>query len=177
MAMDRSSASVPAISTPVGPPPTTTMVSSPLRPSERRGALELGEDPVPNGERVVEGVDGKAVLAGHRPLRSSSWWRPWRRSGSRTARLPPSSKLTSRASRSTPVTRPCRKRTPGVVLHVGPHRVGDVAGVEPSRRHLVEERLERVVVVPVDDGRAHRRPVQRSPPPRARRSRHRGRRR
>jgi hypothetical protein len=53
----------------------------------------------------------------------------------------PSSSRTLWASQSTPVT-----------AHDPTHGVGDVGGVEAGGGHLVEQRQERVEVVPVDEG-------------------------
>ena len=44
----------------------------------------------------------------------------------------------------------------GLVAQDRTHRVGDVAGVEPRRRDLIEQRLEGVVVVAVDDDHVDR---------------------
>ena len=49
-----------------------------------------------------------------------------------------------------PVTVARRKRTPVVAGREVAQRVGHVAGVQAAGRHLVEQRLERVVRVPVD---------------------------
>ncbi len=40
----------------------------------------------------------------------------------------------------------------GLATNDPPHRVGDVVGMEARRRHLVQERLERVVVAGIDEG-------------------------
>ena len=49
----------------------------------------------------------------------------------------------------------------------GAHRVGDVLGREPRGGHLVEQRLEQVVVAPVDEGDAQRGAAQRPGGPQA----------
>ena len=48
-----------------------------------------------------------------------------------------------------------------LALEDAPRRVGDVVGVEPGRGHLVEQRLEQVVVVRVDEHDVDRRLRQR----------------
>ena len=62
--MANSSASAPAVSTPVGPPPTTTKVSSPS--ADRRpvgvGRLEALDDVVPQPHGVGQRVEREAVL-------------------------------------------------------------------------------------------------------------------
>src|SRR5688500_8968700 len=65
------SASAPASSTPVGPPPTTTKFSapSPIRPGSRFGLLEDAQDARPQSQRVVEAVERERVLVGARGLK------------------------------------------------------------------------------------------------------------
>ena len=61
------------------------------------------------------------------------------------------SKLTSRASRSTPVTVALWTVTFFWCAHEVAERVADGRGLEQAARELVEERLEGVVVVAVDE--------------------------
>jgi len=41
-----------------------------------------------------------------------------------------------------------------------PHRLGDLFGIQVGRRYLIEQRLEEVVIVPVDQGDIHGSPAQ-----------------
>ena len=57
-----------------------------------------------------------------------------------------------RRSRSTPVTWPRSTRTFGGLAQDGADGLGDLRRRQAGRRHLVEQRLEEMVVAPVDHG-------------------------
>ena len=83
------SAIAPAVSTPVGPPPTTTKVRFAwrfVRVVGALGALEGEQHPPPDLERVLDRLQAGRVRSPTRRCRSTSGSCRWRRRGSRTAR-------------------------------------------------------------------------------------------
>jgi hypothetical protein len=147
-----SSASAPALSMPVGPPPTTTTFSS---PSSSRGVAVAGlpelQDVVLQANRVGQGVHREGVLG----------------------RARDAEELGAGAERQDEVVVPQRRQS--LAPHLAPGEIDrghlrlvdggarvvveQVAQGVPFRRRLeqvggdlVEQRLERVIVVLVDDG-------------------------
>ena len=157
-AMLRSSASVPASSTPVAPPPDHGDVQLAGRiggqvarapPAARRAA-----------RRRHDGCTGSARTR-RRPRRRRTRPTPrWSGPGSRSRSGCRRRAATSRRSRSIPVSSPRRNLAPPLAGD-RPERVGDVGGGQPGRGHLVEQRLEGAVRMPVDQGHVGARPRQR----------------
>ena len=147
-----SSAIWPAISTPVGPAPTTTKVSRrvdvlPARRAEL-GELEGAEDPAAQLEGVVDALHARART---------------RRTGRCRSRTGPAPAATISESYGVTVSRPstCEVTVRALEVDVGDlaeehpgvalagedlaRRRGDLALAEDAGRHLVEQRLEEVV--------------------------------
>ena len=151
------SASAPAISTPVGPPPTMTKFSAPLVDQRRVavGVLEHAEDARAQPLRVVERVERERVLVGARGaeevrLRAG---RQHERVAGRSAR--PSVVVTVRVAGSIEATSASLTSMLASLAEELAQRVRDVARRELRGRHLVEQRLELVVVVAVDQRDVH----------------------
>jgi hypothetical protein len=173
-----SSAIWPAISTPVGPAPTTTKVEP--RRAARGILLELGqlegaEDPAAHLERVVDrlharGVDGEVVATEVRLRRAS---------GDDQAVVgelpsPVEQPAGDRAAREFDAVDLC-ERDVGVVLVAQdvPQRRCDAALGQDAGGDLLQQWLEEVVRLAVDEGHVDGRSAQRLRRPRGRRSRRR----
>ena len=107
-----------------------------------------------SAERVVEVLERERVLrdTGHAEVVRHRAGGDDERVVRRAGRRPPDgSRVTVRASRSTAVTLAIRVRTLPWRRTMPRTGIGDVVGVEPGRRHLVQQRLERVEVVGVDE--------------------------
>ena len=170
------SASAPASSTPVGPPPTMTNVSS------RRwrvaiglalGPLEREQHAPADLERIVERLEPGRVRLPTRRGRSTSASRPSRRSGSRSRAIAAVEvhllARPGRCARPSPAARArsaARAGSSGSATAMSP---GDSAG----GGHLIQQRLEDVVVVAIDQRDADRRAAPAREPRRARRTRRR----
>ena len=168
------SARAPASSTPVGPPPTTTKVSH----ARRRlgvglalGGLEGQQHAPADLERVLDGLQAGRVAAPTRRGRSTSAWRRWPRPGSRSGSSPSAS--STRCARG--VDRAAPRRAAPSCCSAGAGCGGSGAAMSARRqaggRHLVEQRLEQVVVAAVDQRHAHGAPAQAPRRRQARRSR------
>ena len=150
------SASAPASSTPVGPPPTTTKFSAPCAISDgsRSASSNTLEDARAQPLRVVERVERERVLLG-----ASVWKKFGCEPAASTSASPlmrsPSAVVTVRVARS--MIGDLRELDGDVlvVLEQLAQRVRDVARRQLARRHLVQQRLELVVVVAVDQRDAH----------------------
>ena len=162
-----SSTSAPATSTPVAPPPTITKFERAVV-DERPvgvGGLEPAEDVVAQADRVAQAVEGEAVGVG--ALRPRRCW---------SSRRPPATSVVERQGVAVlqrdlvalPVDagdRPLPEAQVLLLLEDAADRVGDVGCVQAGRGHLVQQRLERVEVVPVDERDLDRdRPPAPSPP-------------
>ena len=115
------------------------------------GVLEDLEQPGPQRLGVVEGVEREGVLLGARACGRSSaaTRRPAR--GSRRVNVWPSAVVTVRGRRVDGGHGELLDRRPSSSLAEDrAQRPGDVGGRQLGRRHLVQQRLELVVVVPVD---------------------------
>ena len=160
------SASAPASSTPVGPPPTMTNVSS------RRCAVGIAFRARPPRTRAASAAASRA----HRRASSAPARAPPTRDG-RSRRAPRRSRR-SRDSRSADriavgdehaACPRCRSRVRLGEQHLDvpllpqnpADRRRDVAGRQRRRRHLIEQRLKQMVVVAIDERDAHRRAVER----------------
>ena len=171
-----SSASAPAYSTPVGPPPTMQNVSSRRRSfgsveiaaaleavehvvAQLQGLSEILETERAFGDRVVAVVVGGAAGREHAVRRTAAWSR--RRA------------VRCCAAKSTSTTSPWRYRTFGASAEHLAQRRGDLRRVQQAARNLVQQRREQVVVVPVDDGDVDRSGPRASSRTAARRTRHR----
>ena len=144
----------PATSTPVGPPPTIDDVEHAVvdQVGHGVGRLEQAEQVVAQPDRVLEAVEREGVLgrAGDAEVVGG-------RAGGddQVVERAPAARRASRtcwASQSTPDDLGLAEEHPLLAPEQAPHRVADVGRVQAGRRHLVEQRLERVVVVPVDQG-------------------------
>ena len=154
-----SSRTCPASSTPVGPAPTMTIVSHRSRSTVsdgHLGHLERAEDAPTQLQRVVDGlharrVPGELVVTevrlGHaggddqavvRQLES------WRSAGLEA--------WTIRASRSKPVTSASTTSDVAETPHDVTHRRRDLTRRQHAGRHLVQQRLEEMVVAAIDQG-------------------------
>ena len=143
----RSSASVPASSTPVAPPPTTVTYRSPLIHAE---PLEARHQMVAEHDGVGPGVEAERVLR-----RALDAVERGRHAGGQdevvvaqvvaVGELDPAGRRVDRGQLPAPVDRPV---PPGEAAG----RVGDVARVQPGGGDLVEQRLEGAVQVAVHQG-------------------------
>ena len=148
----RSSAAVPASSTPVAPPPTTVIGQVAAFHAQ---PLEGRHEVIAQHDRVGAGVQGEGVLGG--PLDAVV---RGRHAGGEdevvvaeleaVAELDRAGRRVDRGQLAAPEDRPV---PPGESAR----RVGDVAGVQPARGDLVEQRLERAVQVAVHQGYVHSR--------------------
>ena len=163
-----SSAIWPAISTPVGPAPTTTNVSQARRAvgvGLDLGGLEGGEDLAPDLERALERLELGRVLGATRRARSRSTASRPRRSACRTRAPRPRRPFASRRadaparSRSMSATSASTTRTLRWRLKIAPQWIRDLAGRERAGRDLIGQRLEQVEVPPVDQRHVDRRPA------------------
>ena len=157
-----SSRSPPAVSTPVGPPPTTTIARS---GRGRPAATSLPACSNVASRRVRKRIASCSVLSG---IACSSTPAMPKLVDTDPAAIDEVVVVEIAARRSMATVRrsrsiggdsaehePCRLRA----AQDAPHREADVAGIEPCRRNLVQQRLERVEVVGVDRPsrrRAHR---------------------
>ena len=150
----------PAISTPVGPAPTTTNVSHAARRVGvrlRLGRLERAEDAAAHDERALErlhlgGVLAPLVVAEVRVARAAGDdQRVVRERRRRRHVRRPIAACSSRASRSKSATSASSDADVAVALEDRAQRIGDLAGRQRAGRHLVGERLEEVEVAPVDE--------------------------
>ena len=164
-----SSAICPAISTPVGPAPTTTNVSQappPLRVGLDLGRLERGEDAAADLERAVERLQlGRVrlpfVVAEVRVVRAAGDDRACRsRAVGRVAVRQTPSRTTSRRSRSKPVDLGEDDARVALPAEDRAQRGGDLGRRERAGRDLVDERLEERVVLAVDERHLDRRAAQ-----------------
>ena len=159
------SASAPASSTPVGPPPTMTKVSSARRRAGSAlalGALEGEQHAAPHLERVFERLQAGRVRpplvvpeVGVRRARP-------RRSGSRRRAPRRRRRCDGCAPRSMRATSPSSTSTFALVPQDPADRRRDVAGRQRRHRDLVQQRLEDVMVAAVDDGHVDRRRLERA---------------
>ena len=169
------SAKAPASSTPVGPPPITTKVSHCRRGLGvvlALGLLEGEERAPPDLERVLDRLEpGRVRLPGVVAEVGVASRRP-RGSGSRS-RAP--SGIEPHALRRRIDRRDVAEQHAHVRLAAqdAADRRGDLGRRQPRGGHLVEQRLEHVVVLAVDERHVDRGPRQGLAPPRARRSRRR----
>ena len=151
------SASVPASSTPVGPPPTITNVIHARRTRLVRlalGHLERHQHPLPDLQRVLQALQAGGMLG---PLVVAEI-----RMG-RTRRHDQRVVIDRAVGQDDALRRDVHAG--GLGQHHGHVRLvaedpsdrrGDVGRAQRGRRHLVEERLEQVVVRPVNDRDPHR---------------------
>ena len=155
----------PAISTPVGPPPTTTNVSSVALAGSGSARARPARTPAASARRIANAsssvfsagrVRGPVVVAEVGVRR-----RRWRRSGSRTTASRRRRGSTRRAARSIPHASASSTRTLSLAAQHPADRRGDVARRQAGRGHLIQQRLEDVVVVAVDQRHAHRRAPER----------------
>ena len=152
-AMLRSSASVPASSTPVAPPPTTVMSSSgSVRPSLRRSSASSSVFRSATASRRVyrlrlcsaapgDAEEGGADAGGDDQVVVAELLARGQR------RDPPLQVEAGQLALAEPGTAPAGR---------APQRVGDIRRGEPGRGHLVQQRLERAVDVAVDERHAAR---------------------
>ena len=155
------SASAPAISTPVGPPPMTTNVScaSCRAGSVSRSARSNASSIARRISSASSSVLSPGASAATRRGRSRHGSRQSPRSGSRSRdAVPQEDRL---AGRSTPVA--SREDDFGVPLPAQDptDRRRDLPGRERRHRHLIQERLKDMVVAPIDDRHLHPRPPER----------------
>ena len=179
MSRDRS-AIAPASSTPVGPPPTTTNVSRRAARRDRRlalGRLEREQHAAADLERVVEILEPGRDAAPSRRGRSSWCRAPGRDDQVVVGERVPSS---SRRAAAATIDAPSPRRAAPSTLRVRARRRARIGyamsvGAEAGHRHLVEQRLEQVVVPAIDHRHLDRAAVAgRAPsPPTARRTRRR----
>ena len=161
-----SSAICPAISTPVGPPPTTTKVSQPFRLSGSRlelGHLEGPEDPSPQLERVVDrlhpGRPARELVVAEVGLAGA------RRHDQAVVGKLEEDPVGPHHGHGPPLqVEPAHLGeldldVPVAVKHPA-QRWGDLALGEDPGRHLVEQGLEEVMVDAVHQGDLDRRPAQ-----------------
>ena len=154
------SASVPASSTPVGPPPTMTNVSS--SPARGRVGLALGplerqQDAAPHRRWRRRASSGPARAAPTRGGRSRRGGHPAPGSSSRSRAAAPSARSSApRRDRST------LRHVAQQHAHVA-RRAAESSGsarrsprATARRRHLVQQRLKDVVVVAIDQRDPHR---------------------
>ena len=139
-----SSASVPASSTPVAPPPATVIWRS---PSVHAQPLEGSHEVIAQNESVGAGVQGEGVLG--RPLDAVVGGRHTGGDDEivvaelqAVGELDPAGRRIDRGQLAMPEDRPVPPRETA-------RGVGDVAGVQPGRGHLVQQRLEGAVQVAV----------------------------
>ena len=147
------------------------LAARPRRRSSRSAASKATQHAPADLERVLEGLQPRRVRLPLVAARSTSGSpRPRRRGSRRRARR----RRGGRASRpaSIAVTSASSTRALRLAAQDAPDRRGDLGGRQPGGRHLVEQRLEQVVVRAVDqrhvDGRpreAARRGEPAKPPP------------
>ncbi len=153
-----SSASAPASSTPVGPPPMTTKgehVLAAVLDRPALGALERRQHELPDRDRVAQGLEpgrGRhpSVVAEVRRLGTAG-----------DDDVVPADFAAAGevdAARVEIDALDVGHEDGGVLLAAedAADRLGDVGGREPGGGHLVEERLKRVVVGAVDERHSHR---------------------
>jgi len=146
-----SSAIAPAISTPVGPPPITTNVSSESRTLVllRLGTLQREEDAAADGERILDRFDAGRVS---RPIVAAEVGV----SGAGREDQPVVRERTSALEHHVAGVR--KDRTNAVEQHADvlrasqdrPDRRRDIGGGQGRGRDLIQQRLKDVVVAPVD---------------------------
>ena len=169
---------VPAISTPVGPPPMTTKVSQASRARPGRCRARRARRRRSRGARM-----SNASASVFRPGRVR---RPVVVAEVAVGRAGGDDQVVvgdalavveddaARRRRRSPCTSACRiVRLPRFISRRSTWRIGAlIAGaLRPGGRHLVEQRLEQVVVGAVDERDLDRRPATARAPPRGRRSR------
>ena len=152
------SAMAPAISTPVAPPPTMTKVSKRRCSAcvgRELGLLEGDQNAAADAGRVLDALEARRDM---RPIRRGRNRSAWRRSRSPDNRKATSPKLVcSSCSRgSTPVTSSISTVALRLVAQDVPDRPGHVGRRQRRGRHLIEQRLEAVMVLPVDHDRRRR---------------------
>ena len=169
------SAIAPASSTPVGPPPTRTKVSSARRRAgsvSRSALLEGEQDPAADLEGVLERLQPRRVRLPFVVAEVGV-----ARAGREDEVVVRQAAVGAARPRAPPRRSPHRLGEQHAGVRLAPQdradRVGDVAGRQRRRRDLVEERLEEVVVAAIDDGDLDRRARERARGGRDRRSRRR----
>ena len=146
------SASAPAISTPVGPPPTTTKFSAPWSISAGSRSASSNTPMMRERSRCASSRQYSGNACSSAPgVRKKFGCEPAASTSASPEMLAPSVVVT-RVRRRVHRRRPRASLTSTLVVVVEQlaQRVGDVAGGQLRGRHLVEQRLELVVVVAVD---------------------------
>ena len=159
------SASAPAISTPVGPPPMTTNVSSALAPARiglALGALERQQHAAADLERVLErlqaGRDRAPLVVAEVRVRRAG------RHDQVVVRQPisPSARIELLAGAIDATDLREQHLDVRLPAQDPADRRRDVAGRQRRHRHLIEQRLEDVMVAAVEDRHADARAPQRA---------------
>ena len=159
------SASAPASSTPVGPPPTTTNVSSACRRSCVRLALrplERQQHAPADLERILERLQAGR---GRPPLVMTEVGvrRAGRDDQIVVVRATPSASVQALRRAGSIATDIAEQHFDVALTAQDPaDRRRDVAGRQRRRRHLIQQRLEDVMVAAIDERDPHRRPPQRA---------------